>query len=447
MSYFLYRLVGILFVSVAALIVSLSILIALANLSENTPVWSLLFFAAFGYGIGLVGWHFIKKGKKPDDYDPSKPEPVIHYSEKEHLIHKETDDMKAALKSFYANTDPARLTQGIIATNVIIYIYLGYVSGNWIDFDSIFLLDHGANTASSVLNGEYWRLLSYAFLHGGLLHVAINMAILSDVGRLLEKSVGQIKYFSIYLVTAICAGLASISFNDGATISVGASGAVFGVIGASLSFFWLDHSILPRTVSKRLAFNALVLVVANIAVFKNASNIDHAAHMGGFASGAILGWFLVKQPKFQELSYLLVILLFSLVLLFKYQDGFQYQDEIVFKRMVNEMVQIEAKHDAYLSQFETKFKNNQIDELRTVVTSQKKEWLEQRNSLSGIIYIKEDSKKLYEFISQMVDLKIEGSDLLLDFFNNPDDEQIIERFASSHKKIKALKENFSGKAE
>ena len=127
------------------------------------------------------------------------------------------------------------VTYILIAINVLIYILTAIISRNIYDIDSYTLLVFGAKVNELINNGQPWRLVTCAFLHGGLAHIAFNMYALKIIGSEVEYAYGKVKYIGIYLISAIGASLFSYIFNAD-SISVGASGAIFGLFGAMLIF-------------------------------------------------------------------------------------------------------------------------------------------------------------------------------------------------------------------
>src|ERR1017187_1731001 len=122
------------------------------------------------------------------------------------------------------------LTQIIFGANVAVFLATAYASSSVMDFPGD-VLYWGANYGPYTLSGQWWRLVTYMFLHGGLMHIAFNMWCLWDLGALCESLYGRWTYAAIYLITGFAGGLASVGWNPG-TLSVGASGAIFGLAGA-----------------------------------------------------------------------------------------------------------------------------------------------------------------------------------------------------------------------
>ncbi len=140
-------------------------------------------------------------------------------------------------------------------------------------------LDYGVAGVAIFEWGEYYRLVTAMFLHGGIVHIAFNMLILHQLGTQLELFLGSKKFALIYFVAGIAGSFASATFNDAYTVSVGASGAIFGLMGA---YFVVAKSIRFDT-SYIVGMIGLNLVIGFIV-----PNIDWHAHLGGLLAGAAI---------------------------------------------------------------------------------------------------------------------------------------------------------------
>jgi rhomboid protease GluP len=148
------------------------------------------------------------------------------------------------------------------------------------------LLRLGANFPPLVRHGEYWRLVASMFLHIGVVHLLLNGWALYQLGSLFELLMGSWQLLAVYFVTGIMASLASVVFTH--NLSAGASGAIFGLLGALISFLLRRRrTLLPRGkgLLSQLAFWAVINVVFGFSM----PGIDNAAHLGGFATGLLLG--------------------------------------------------------------------------------------------------------------------------------------------------------------
>ncbi len=187
------------------------------------------------------------------------------------------------------------LTHVLFGANVAVYLAMAVASGSPTEFSGEVSVHFGANYGPYTLTGDWWRLLTYMFLHSGPMHIFFNMWCLWDLGRLCESLYGRWTFAAIYLITGIAAGLASLAWNPG-VLSVGASGAIFGLAGALAASYYLGEFSLPgiairgtlRSLAFFIGFNVLFGIGYNI--FAGSSGgIDNAAHIGGLVSGLILG--------------------------------------------------------------------------------------------------------------------------------------------------------------
>jgi rhomboid protease GluP len=183
------------------------------------------------------------------------------------------------------------------ATSILIgAILIGFaieiVTGAWLDGDKLARL--GAIMGYSVfVEHEYWRLLTAMFLHGDgtprgdALHLAMNLLALYQIGSLFEVMFGARRYLLIYFSTGLIASMASAYMNRGA--SVGASGAIFGILGAFVVSVWRSprwrHERGARSIVNQLIF----WIVVNLFAGQLIPQIDMSAHVGGLLAGLLLG--------------------------------------------------------------------------------------------------------------------------------------------------------------
>lgn len=190
----------------------------------------------------------------------------------------------------------------IITLNVIAFIGLCVLNKfDVMDIKTSNLMTWGANVSAFTLNGDYWRLLSSMFLHGGLLHIAMNMVVLLDISKTVERLYGSFKYLLIYFVAGIGGGLFSMFFSPNGS-SVGASGAVFGIYGALLAFYVRHLNEVPSNVIIASCKNIFAFIVANIVIGLASARIDNAAHMGGLIFGFLQGIVLLNTGAIRSWS-------------------------------------------------------------------------------------------------------------------------------------------------
>lgn len=168
------------------------------------------------------------------------------------------------------------ITYILMAINVILYVF-PYLLGNYDYALSLLALHH-----DSVVNGgEYYRLFTAMFMHAGIFHLLFNMYALYVIGTQLESFIGKIRYTLIYLFGGICSALLSLAFLSDNAISIGASGAIFGLMGALLYFGYHYRVYLGNVVRSQI----IPLIVLNLVLGFLVPGIDNAAHIGGLIGG------------------------------------------------------------------------------------------------------------------------------------------------------------------
>jgi len=145
------------------------------------------------------------------------------------------------------------------------------------------------------LKGEWWRLFTAMFLHGGMTHILMNMFSLYLIGRGVEVYFEKKAYVSIYLFSGLIGGLASLYMHPN-TVGIGASGAIFGVFGALAGFF-LAHRDKIAAHSREFMKDFAVVLGLNLALGLSIPSIDVSAHIGGLIIGLIGGFVISKNPK------------------------------------------------------------------------------------------------------------------------------------------------------
>lgn len=188
----------------------------------------------------------------------------------------------------------AYITIFLIALNILDYLYLEFLGSTE---HAGFMLEHGASYPPLILEqGEYYRLLTSFFMHFGIRHLANNMLILYVLGERLERELGAVKYLILYIICGVGANVFSLIMglvNGDIAVSAGASGAVFGVIGALFVVIVKNHGRLEDLSSRRMA----VMIFFSLYLGFTSSGVDNAAHVGGLLLGIILAVLLYRKPK------------------------------------------------------------------------------------------------------------------------------------------------------
>ena len=173
----------------------------------------------------------------------------------------------------------ARITAGLIALNVAIYLITA-VQGNGLNSPGGSLYDKWVLFGPFVDNGDWWRLVTAMFLHGFFLHIALNMVSLWFVGRAVELYLGPTRFLLLYFVSGL-AGSAGALVQSPTTPVVGASGAIFGVLGALMILEW--------QVTGRFAGQALTWIVLNLVLnLSYGGNVSIGGHIGGLIGGVVI---------------------------------------------------------------------------------------------------------------------------------------------------------------
>jgi rhomboid protease GluP len=202
---------------------------------------------------------------------------------------------KYSLKNYPLTLHPSHhwfLFSIITTLCALVYLILCSQGADPINPLSATLFHFGANNRAVVIDGEYWRLITSIFLHGGLVHLVMNIYALYFANLYLAKLHRPVLLISLYLICGIVASITSIWWSESA-ISVGASGAIFGLFGAILVWSKLgvydpqDQLSIKNSIQ---IFILLTLVIGSLGMFASVfGNFDNAAHIGGLIAGGILG--------------------------------------------------------------------------------------------------------------------------------------------------------------
>ena len=171
------------------------------------------------------------------------------------------------------------VTYSIIAVTVLFYI-LQLLSESMLGND--ILVIYGARINEAILEGELWRFLTPALLHGSLPHIAFNMYALLSFGTSLERFFGHGRFFLLYIVSAFAGNVASFLFSPG--YSVGASTAIFGLLGAEAIFLIQNRKVFPGQFRSAIG-NIIFIAAINLFIIGSLPGIDNWGHIGGLIGG------------------------------------------------------------------------------------------------------------------------------------------------------------------
>jgi membrane associated rhomboid family serine protease len=185
------------------------------------------------------------------------------------------------------------VTPTLIGINAIMFVIVVASGGGLFVPNPETMIRFGTDYTPLTLAGQWWRLLTSIFLHFGLMHVAFNMLALYVNGRMAERIYGSARYLVIYLVAGVTGSLASLLWHP-LVNGAGASGAIFGILGALLAFFVKKESGVPTSVIKVQRNSAMVFIAYNLLYGAGIQGVDNAAHLGGLIGGLIMGYILSR---------------------------------------------------------------------------------------------------------------------------------------------------------
>lgn len=228
-------------------------------------------------------------------------------------INEKNRDENIKAEDVFSQKKPI-VTYTLIGLNVIIFLLM-YIFGNGSE-DVITLIRFGASVPDFIKAGEYYRLITSAFLHIGLLHLIFNNYALYIIGSQLESFLGKPKFLTVYLVSALCGNLMSLLFTTG--ISAGASGAIFGLLGSLLYFGYHYRVYLGNLIHSQV----IPVIILNLVIGFITPGIDNAAHIGGLIGGMLITMALGLKYKSNKSDRINGIILTTIFIGFLIYMGF-----------------------------------------------------------------------------------------------------------------------------
>lgn len=220
------------------------------------------------------------------------------------------------------NIKVSPFSKSLIAINVLIYAFVMLMGGPTLEN----LVQYGAKVNYLIVDGQLWRFLTSMFLHGSLTHLLFNMMALLILGRDIERIYGYKKFLIIYFVSGFFGSIGSFLLND--ATSVGASGAIFGLLGANLYLLYLN----PSVYKKVYGLDIIVLIGFNLIYGLTTPNIDNVAHFTGLAGGFLTAFSLgiinenhkAVKRRIIQLSIAAIIVLSFLFGYNNYKNSLEY---------------------------------------------------------------------------------------------------------------------------
>jgi membrane associated rhomboid family serine protease len=203
----------------------------------------------------------------------------------------------------------APATVGLVALNVLVYLVTVYQGGG-VGRPGGELFEKGALVGNAIAaHGEWYRLVTAMFLHASLLHLAFNMLALYWLGTVVEQALGSSRFLLVYFVSGIAGSAGALALSDPFAFTVGASGAIYGILGALL--------VLEYRATGTFAGPALGLIIVNLALSFAIPNISIGGHLGGLAGGILatfaLAHFRYARPRSLGPALVVLIALASIV--------------------------------------------------------------------------------------------------------------------------------------
>ena len=195
-------------------------------------------------------------------------------------INKESFEKSRRVEKIFASKMPI-ITYLFITICILLFLVTSFLDGNVSSLSPSILLKFGANALYYTKGGDYYRLFTCIFLHAGIIHLFCNMYSLYVLGPQVESFFGKFKYLYIYLFSGICGSILSLAFTQANFVSVGASGAIFGLLGAILYFGYHYRVYLGNVLRSQI----VPIIILNLGIGFILSGIDNFAHIGGLIGG------------------------------------------------------------------------------------------------------------------------------------------------------------------
>jgi rhomboid protease GluP len=183
----------------------------------------------------------------------------------------------------------------LVVANVLVYICTSLVGGSFIETDYEVMRTFGQYNLN-VFEGQYWQLISSMFVHADIIHLGLNMLFLLIFGLRTEELFTTEEYFFVYMLSGMAGNIMTLFLMSPYTVSVGASGAIFGMYGAGLIYM---RKTFGQSIAGALLYAFLLLMLST------GTGVNIVAHFGGLATGLIIGYALAKsrQDKYWIESY------------------------------------------------------------------------------------------------------------------------------------------------
>jgi len=412
----------------------------IVNVEIKKKILSLWIYPEDGYSAGPLHRYSFELRTVEDAHRLSVVLPVTLSPDRQQII----DDRNWFLYSMNSVTPRIFAAPVIMAINVVVFILMAVSGYSMLKPQPEDLMPWGGLFPPATLNGEWWRVLTSNYVHLGPKHIALNMLVLVYIGPLMEQLLGHSLFLLVFIASGITGSLASMHFNP-EIISVGASGAIFGLYGALLGYCLRQRAHLPISVLKEFSKSGLGFIFYNVVIGLLIPFLDHAAHLGGLVGGFILGMIAAapldvsKRKDWRSVRLVSSLAASAAIITWgwntlqnPYGAYFSFVDEFASSE-----VDANAVIEAAISELNGGLGNEEL-----LIEKLEKEslakWISIREAAKAVT-LPENSmySEQFEFMTQIADLRVESL-LKLTAGLRLDDERFIQEFSAIHQRIESL---------
>lgn len=214
--------------------------------------------------------------------------------------YEEVKNKTSPKKKIFGFYNGHKVTSTLILLNFIVFALMAVTGVSIMMPETAEIIKWGGNFRPLILEGEWWRLITCAFIHIGIIHILFNMWALFNIGVVIEPMIGSFRFAFAYTISALVASLNSIVWHY-ATPSAGASGAIFGMFGLFAAL--LTTNLLEKRFRSAMLKSVMPMIVINLLLGTSAM-IDNAGHIGGLLSGAACGYLFAWHYKFPKNKFI-----------------------------------------------------------------------------------------------------------------------------------------------
>lgn len=351
-------------------------------------------------------------------------------------VEQEVKDMAEVEAVMNLSSGSRTVTYVIIGINVLMFTAM-LISGVHI-FEPLVadIAKWGGNFKPYTTGGEWWRLITAAFVHIGIIHIAFNMYALYSAGVYLEPMLGKLRFVIAYLCTGVIASITSIWWSDN-VVSAGASGAIFGLYGLFLAL--LTTKLIPAKMRSSLLSSIAVFIIYNLAYGAKSEGVDNAAHIGGLLSGFVFGYiyfFSFRTPRFSAAVASLVVAVSTVLITASYLNN-SSDDRLAYQQKLEKVATLE---DEALEPLKHANEDSAFSYKITHVSQGK--WQEAKKLMEATSNYKLDTRYSHnrKLMKEYIDLRIQQTDLIV-LSMQPNHDADVE------KDLKAVSEKINEKID